>query len=160
MYKKSFSISSKNRYHKLIFLYLILTFFFIVIFSFILFTNGTINSFISEYLILFLLPLFIPFLLSIKGLYFFSYDINNGVLNVESNCKAISPFFTSFKKELTIPADYLTKVEFDDEFFGLRKEVIISYTRKNKIYKRKFNISTLSKNELKSFHEYLKNNNH
>jgi hypothetical protein len=122
-------------------------------------TNGLFYKLIINNLAFSFSPVLIPFFYSFIGLYFFSLEENSGMLKVKSKCMMLGSFFSKFKSDLTIPTNYITKIKINKNIFGLKKEMKITFKTSKNSFKKTFNISLLSKKELKLLSTYINNKN-
>lgn len=133
-------------------------FIFYIFCGLLFFTNGSLNTILMDNLSLILFPIIIPVIFSFFGVYRFSFQEKNGLMEFKSSCMLLGHFNNSFRNELIIPSQKIADVNLDSSFLGLRRTLQIKFVGNKKIYKKRFNISLLTSSETKLLKSYLNNN--
>lgn len=157
MSSKIKKIKSNTIFPKARIIYVTLFLFYISCISIVFLTNGLIERFLLQNYILLSLPLVFPFLLSFLGVYCFTFQDNNGLVEINNDCMLLGKFNEGFRNQLTIPFNTITDVRLESTLFGLRKILLLKFKGNEKKYKKEFNISLLSKDETKSLLSHLLN---
>ncbi|MDA8956267.1 hypothetical protein N9H19_01425 [Flavobacteriales bacterium] len=157
MSSKIKKIKSNTIFPKARIIYVTLFLFYISCISIVFLTNGLIERFLLQNYILLSLPLVFPFLLSFLGVYCFTFQDNNGLVEINNDCMLLGKFNEGFRNQLAIPFNTITDVRLESSLFGLRKILLLKFKGNEKKYKKEFNISLLSKDETKSLLSHLLN---
>lgn len=150
-------IKSNTIFPKIRIIYVTLFLFYLLYFTIIFLSNGSIERFIMQNSVLLLLPLLFPFILSFLGVYFFTFQDNNGLIEINNDCMLLGKFNKGFRNQLIIPFNTITDFQLKYSLFGLRKILLLKFKGNEKKYKKEFNISLLSENETKSLLDHLFN---
>ena len=158
MSSKTKRIKSKFIFPKVRFLYLAILFFYLFCLAIFFLTNGSFEHFLKQHLEFLFLPLLIPFFFSFLGVYSFSFENKNGLVEINNDCMVFGDLNKEYRNHLIIPIKDISSFRLIPSFFGLRKILSVSFAGNNKKYKKIFNISLLSKNETKNLLHHLTNN--
>jgi hypothetical protein len=150
-------IKSKEIFPKIKIIYVTLFLFYCLCFLIIFLTNGTIEYYLKENMNFLLVPLTIPFLLSFLGVYYFTFQNNNGLVEINNNCMLLGSFIQGYRKQLIIPFNTITDFQLNSSFFGFKRVLSIKFKGNNRKYRKEFNISLLSKTETNSLLDHLLN---
>jgi hypothetical protein len=151
-------IKSKFIFPKIKFLYTVIFIFYFFCLTIFFLTNGSFEYFLKQHLEFIFLPLIIPFFFSFLGVYSFSFENKNGLVEINNQCMLFGDFNDGFRHHLIIPIKNISGFKLNSSFFGLRKTLFIRFKGNSKKYKKGFNISLLSKDETKNLFDHLTTN--
>lgn len=141
-------ISNKNRVLKIQQgLVLCVVLFVIMPVTFILTTDGLIKNIILNNFNSFIFLLLVPIYTTITGLYAFSFNDDQYIVNIKTKCLGMGDFYSSFRSRLELPKDHIISCKISEYFFGLRKIFYVKYIVNNRVQTQKFNISILHKKD-------------
>jgi hypothetical protein len=135
-------------------LYFILALFYVLILILLL-TSGSIKQDILENILLLFPPLLLPLFLSFVGLRKFRLEITPKYIKTYSDCILMSKVSDDYKDNFVVKkSDYSSNYE-DTSIFGLKRNLVLVYKKKDKEVKKKINISFLSLKERRKLQKYL-----
>lgn len=138
---------------KSIYLTMLVSYF--ILFVFLCFTNGSIRYFLQQNMLYILLPIVLPFILSLVGLNDFKIEKNAEHVKIYSNCIFMSKFSDNFSVKLIVNIKEPFENDLKSSYFGLRKSLVVRQKIKNKLVKSKVNISLLSRLEQEDLQQKL-----
>ena len=138
---------------KSIYLTMLVSYF--ILFVFLCFTNGSIRYFLQQNMLYILLPIALPFILSLVGLNDFKIEKNDEHVKIYSNCIFMSKFSDNFSVKLIVNIKEPFENDLKSSYFGLRKSLVVRQKIKNKLVKSKVNISLLSRLEQEDLQQKL-----
>ena len=148
---KKKNLSSKIKMLLLLYLYYQVIVFYVLATIILVSTNGNISNIIKSNILLFLTPTIVPILLSFIGIYQISVYFGDDLIKIKS-----TNVFLKFSKNhinyIQIPKTTAIKVSEKSNFLGLKKELKITTSPKNKHY---LNVSILNKSERKKLIENI-----
>ena len=118
-----------------------------ILFVFFCFANGSIHYFLQQNMLYILLPMALPFILSLVGLNDFKIEKNAEHVMIYSNCIFMSKFSDNFSEKMIVNIKEPFENDLKSSHFGLRKSLVVRQKIKNKSVKNKVNISLLSRVE-------------
>ena len=151
-----FSFENKLNFVKSLYITMLVGY--LIIFFFLIFTNGSIQNNIQDNYLYILLPLFIPIFLSMVGLNNFKIEKNAENVKIYSDCIVMSSFSDKFNKKMIINLHEPFDKNITISHFGLRKSLVIRQNINDKLVKGKINISLLSSIQHNDLQEKLKSN--
>ena len=128
-------------------IYLTMLVSYFILFVFFCFANGSIHYFLQQNMLYILLPMALPFILSLVGLNDFKIEKNAEHVMIYSNCIFMSKFSDNFSEKMIVNIKEAFEINLKPSNFGLRKSLVERQKIKNKSVKNKVNISLLSRVE-------------
>lgn len=147
--------SNKNKLFMVKSIYLTMLVSYFILFVFLCFTNGSIRYFLQQNMLYILLPIVLPFILSLVGLNDFKIEKNAEHVKIYSNCIFMSKFSDNFSVKLIVNIKEPFENDLKSSYFGLRKSLVVRQKIKNKLVKSKVNISLLSRLEQEDLQQKL-----
>lgn len=121
----------------------------------VLYTEGSLKQELLRYWYLSIPVLSVPLFLSYIGLYYFFFSEDKFIVSISSKCVALGKIHSRFNQHIELPKDHIISYDIQEQFFCLKKKMTVLFRVNNTDKKKKFNISMLSKTELKELRGYM-----